>query len=148
MADPIPELRIPSARAAGTAAAGVSSLGRWPEKSSPTSAAPRLPAAADATWYAAQDIDVYPRPEAPLRFTQPHGVGEAVVRLTLWLRIDERGEVVEVSAGEPGIPAGWVDAARANLAGIRFTPARKDERAVKSRLLLSVSFAAAGTTRD
>jgi len=65
------------------------------------------------------------------------------VRLTLWLRIDEQGEVVEVSAGEPGIPAGWVDAARASLAAIRFAPARKDERAVRSRLLLSVSFATA-----
>ena len=56
---------------------------------------------------------------------------------------------VEVSAGEPGIPAGWLDAARASLGAMRFAPARKDERAVRSRLLLSVSFPAGeGRRRD
>jgi hypothetical protein len=140
-AGPVPERRTPPARTAGGTAAGVSGLTRQHEKSSPAPASPRLPAVVDTTWYAAQDIDVYPRPGTTLRFAPPAGAGEAVVRLTLWLRIDEQGEVVEVTAGEPGIPAGWVDAARASLAAIRFAPARKDERAVRSRLLLSVSFA-------
>ena len=144
-AGPVPELPMPPARTAGGTAAGVSGLARQHEKSSPTPASPKLPAAVDTTWYAAHDIDVYPRPGTPLRFAPPEGAGETLVRLTLWLRIDEQGEVVEVTPGEPGIPAGWVDAARASLSAIRFAPARKDERAVRSRLLLSVSFAAAGT---
>src|SRR5262249_52708720 len=98
-----------------------------------------LPAAVDTTWYGAQDIDIYPRSVVPLRLAPLPGAG--VARLLLWWRIDEYGEVVDVSAGEPGIPAGWVDAARASLAAIRFTPARKDDQAVRSRLRLSVSFA-------
>jgi len=98
-----------------------------------------LPAAVDATWYGAQDIDTYPRSTMPLRLAPPTGADGT--RLLLWLRIDEHGEVVEVSAGEPGVPVAWVDAARASLATIRFAPARKDERPVRSRLLLSVSFA-------
>src|SRR5262249_11278017 len=110
-----------------------------------TTSPPGVPSAVDTTWYAAQDIDSYPRAVAPLRIARPAGTSETVTRLRLWLRIDERGEVVEVSAGEPGIPAAWVSAARASLAGIRFEPARKDERAVRSRLLLSISFADAGT---
>jgi hypothetical protein len=68
--------------------------------------------------------------------------------MLLWLRIDEHGQVAEVSAGEPGIPAPWVDAARASLAAVRFTPARKDERAVRSRLLLSLRFAPAEAGRN
>ena len=145
-ADPVPEVRTPPARTAGGVAAGASGLALMHEKSSPTPASPKLPAVVDTTWYAAHDIDVYPRSGTPLRFAPPEGAGETVARLTLWLRIDEQGEVVEVTAGEPGIPARWVDAARASLAAIRFAPARKDERAVRSRLLLSVSFAAAATS--
>jgi hypothetical protein len=136
---------VAPAKAAGPVVAGAASVARSAERSSPAPVLTRLPAAVDTTWYTAQDIDTYPRAETPLRFAPPEGNGEAVVRLTLWLRIDEHGEVVEVSAGETGIPAGWVDAARASLAAIRFAPARKDERAVRSRLLLSVSFAHAGT---
>ena len=105
----------------------------------------KLTTPVDATWYTVQDIDVYPRATTPLGFAPPQGTGGAMVRILLWLRIDEHGEVVEVSAGEPGLQAAWLDAARANLASIRFTPARKDERAVRSRLLLSVSFTPAGT---
>jgi hypothetical protein len=116
---------------------------RGAEKSISTPASRKLPAAIDATWYTAQDIDVYPRSGAPLLLEMP--AGTAVARVLLWLRIDEHGAVVEVTAGEPGIPDAWVDAARAGFAAMRFAPARKDERAVRSRLLLSVSFAAAGT---
>ena len=144
-AGPVPEVRRPRARTAEGTAAGAPGLALMHEKSSPTPASTKLPAMVDTTWYAAHDIDVYPRSGTPLRFAPPDGAGETVVRLTLWLRIDEQGEVVEVTAGEPGIPDRWVDAARASLAAIRFAPARKDERAVRSRLLLSVSFAAAGT---
>jgi len=118
-----------------------------PEDARASLNSPRLPAAPDATWYTAQDIDIYPRAAVPLRLVPPEGSAGAGAgaRLLLWLRIDERGEIVEVSAGEPGIPAAWLDAARKSLAAIRFTPARKDDQPVRSRLLLGVSFAPAGT---
>ncbi len=117
-------------------------------KRRPTSHSSQFPTPVDANWYTAQDIDVYPRATTPLRFASPQGTGDAVVRMLLWLRIDEHGQVAEVSAGEPGIPAAWVDAARASLTAVRFTPARKDERAVRSRLLLSLRFAPAETGRN
>ena len=59
--------------------------------------------------------------------------------MLLWLRIDEQGRVVEVTAGETDIPPELLEAAHAALAGVKFAPALKDERAVKSRLLLSIT---------
>jgi len=105
-----------------------------------------LPPVADTTWYTAQDLDAYPRADAAIRLGTPADVanGDAPARLLLWLRVDEQGAVVEVSAGEPGTPSRWVELARAGLAAVRFTPARKDDRPVRSRLLLSVNFFPAG----
>jgi hypothetical protein len=102
-----------------------------------------LPQPVDSTWYAAHELDSYPRALAPIKlaYSGLGGSDNAGARLLLWLRIDEHGQVVEVSAGDAAIPGHWVEAARASLTTVRFTPARKDERAVKSRLLLSVNFA-------
>lgn len=104
---------------------------------------PTLQSAIDTTWYSAREVDVYPRAAVPVRLTPPEAATDRVERILLWLRIDESGAVVEVGAGESGIPAVWLEAARKSLLLIRFEPARKDERPVRSRLLLSVSFAAA-----
>ena len=105
-----------------------------------------VPAVADATWYTAQDLDAYPRSDVPVTIERAAfaSAGETPVRLLLWLRIDERGVVVRVSAGEPGMSSRSVELARRSLAGTRFTPARKDGRAVRSRLLLSVNPADGG----
>ena len=94
----------------------------------------------DTTWYAAHDLDTYPRALGPITLEQARVEGQGA-RLLLWLRIDEFGQVVEVKAGESGAPDNLVEAARASLTGVRFAPARKDERAVRSRVLLSVSLA-------
>jgi hypothetical protein len=95
------------------------------------------------TWYGAHELDSYPRALAPLRFEHPTAAGleNTGARLLLWLRIDEHGHVVEVAAGEAGIPDRLVEATRASVAAVKFVPARKDERAVKSRLLLRIDFA-------
>ncbi len=102
-----------------------------------------LPQPIDSTWYAAHELDSYPQALAPIKldYSGLGGSGNARARLLLWLRIDEHGQVVEVSAGEAAVPGRWVEAARATLTTVRFTPARKDERAVKSRVLLSINFA-------
>jgi hypothetical protein len=108
----------------------------------PEPGARALPQPIDLTWFAAHELDSYPRALAPIKLDYP-GLGETSnggARLLLWLRIDEHGHVVEVSAGEAAVPGRWVEAARASLTTVRFTPARKDERAVKSRVLLSVNF--------
>lgn len=101
-----------------------------------------LPQAADLSWYGAHELDSYPRALAPLHLDhRVAGAGGAGARLLLWLRIDELGRIVEVTAGEAGVPGELLDAARASLAAVRFTPARKDERAVRSRVLLAIELA-------
>lgn len=109
-------------------------------------AARALPNVPDPTYYSARELDAYPRPLAPLGFDHPERAGRGRVggRLLLQLLIDELGAVKDVSVVEAE-PAGYFDeAARSVLAAARFVPGMKDGRAVKSRLLLSVSFAAAG----
>lgn len=106
-------------------------------------AVPHIP---DPTYYSAGELDAYPRPTSPLGFDYPERAAHGSIggRLLVQLLIDEHGTVREVSVVEAE-PAGYFeDAARSVLAAARFLPGMKDGRAVKSRLLLSVSFAAAG----
>jgi hypothetical protein len=107
----------------------------------PESGARALPQPVDPTWYGAHEIDSYPRALAPLQLVpRAAGHGRDGARLLLWLRIDELGQLVEVAAGEAGVPGELLDAARASLTAVRFTPARKDERAVKSRIQVSIAY--------
>lgn len=60
--------------------------------------------------------------------------------MLLTLLIDEAGSVNEVSVVEAE-PAGNLEGAvRRAFASARFSPARKDGRAVKSRVMISVSY--------
>ena len=111
-----------------------------------------LPPAADLTYHPARDLDVYPAPLAPLRFEYPERAARERVggSVRLMLLLDEAGAVdsVSVVAAEP--PGYFEDAARAVLATARFFPARKDARAVRSRVLIGVNYdpaAAAGALR-
>jgi protein TonB len=100
-----------------------------------------LPQAPDPTYYAARDLDVYPRPAAPLdldRFAR--GVaGGVAARIRLALLIDEAGIVKEIAVIETEPPGRLQEELRSALAAARFFPGQKDGRAVKSRVLLSVS---------
>lgn len=106
----------------------------------PDLAAPlALPQVPDPTVYTARDLDSYPRPVVPLdagRLEDPAAGKSVSVRFELI--IDEHGIVNDVALAGPG-PAGLLDTElRAMLAAARFIPARKDGRAVKSRVLLSI----------
>jgi hypothetical protein len=96
-----------------------------------------LPAAADPTFYAARDLDSLPMPVAPLELARLPGLAPtAPVRLEL--TIDEHGTVHTISiAGSPAGVSGEEEL-RAALAATVFVPARKDGRAVKSRIVLGV----------
>jgi protein TonB len=101
-----------------------------------------LPQVPDPTYYAARDLDVYPRPAVPLDFDRlgPRFTASAAGRFRAVLLIDEGGAVKEIAAIETE-PPGWPQQElRAALAATRFFPGQKDGRAVKSRVLLSVSF--------
>ncbi len=103
----------------------------------PSLALPQVP---DPTVYAARDLDTYPRPLVPLNASRLEDPASGVaVSVRLELIIDEHGLVNHVALAGPG-PAGALEAElRAMLAAARFIPASKDGRAVKSRVLLSVS---------
>ena len=105
----------------------------------PPSALPQVP---DPTVYAARDLDSYPRPVVPLDFDRlaaratelpPAGIG-------LELLIDEHGIVGDVAFAGPGLSGQLEMQMRAAVTATRFVPARKNGRAVRSRVLLSVSF--------
>ena len=105
-------------------------------------AAPQIP---DPTYYAARDLDVYPRPLAPLGFDFPDRAGRAHAgtQVLLQLAIDEHGTVREVTVIEAAPPGEVAEMARSVVAAARFLPAMRAERAVKSRVLLRINLAPA-----
>jgi len=96
-----------------------------------------LPQAPDPDYYTARDLDRYPRPLAPFQINRMAGDGAGEVRLEIL--IDERGIVQEMTFAGPAAPARVEDELRAALAATRFLPAQKDGRAVRSRIVLSIS---------
>jgi len=99
---------------------------------------PALPPAPDPHYYPARDLDDYPRPLGPLRIGRSARAGASEVRLEIL--IDERGVVRDVIFAGPAQPRGAEEELRATLADTSFMPARKDGRAVKSRVLMSINF--------
>ena len=92
----------------------------------------------DPIYYAARDLDSYPRPLTPLRIDQPPGSSADEVRLELL--IDEYGVVRDVTFSVSNDPGGVHEALRGALMATVFIPAIKDGRAVKSRIVLGVGF--------
>jgi protein TonB len=100
------------------------------------------PIAVDTTWYPARLLDVFPRPVATPQPAYPEHAGMERMggEVTLLMLIDETGTVHELSVVEAQ-PAGAFEAAAvAAYQGVRFEPARKDGRAVRSRVLVRVAF--------
>lgn len=101
-----------------------------------------LPPTADLTYYPARELDVYPALRAPLRFEYPERAAHEHVggSVRIMLLLDEAGAIdgVSVVAAEP--PGYFEDRVRAVFAAARFFPARKDGRAVKSRVLIDVNY--------
>jgi protein TonB len=125
-------------------AASSASVERASGRSEPTAASGTAPEAPDSTYYAARQLDVYPALTAPLDLPYARRALAAGVegRALLLLHIDETGAVDEVAVVESQ-PAGYFedDARRAFLAA-RFTPALRNGRAVKSRVLVEVNYGA------
>lgn len=101
-----------------------------------------LPAGAGATvpdlrFYQARELDRYPAPLAPLNLRAAAGRAGSV---RLWLSIDRAGNVVDVAVVDAD-PSGELESmARESLLATRFMPAVKNERPVKSRILLELRY--------
>ena len=111
-----------------------------------------VPLSRDPTYYPARQLDVYPRLLAPLNLDYPERAAAQRLdgNLLLLLLIDEFGIVNEASVVEAQ-PDGYFEAAAlAVFRATRFSPAQKQGRPVKSRVLLQVSYRyseGAGTLR-
>lgn len=101
-----------------------------------------VPLPADPTYYAAKQLEVYPKPlrkvapEYPEVAATAHLGGEVV----LLLLIDETGAVVESSVVEANPPGHFEASALEAFSHARFSPARKNGRDVKSRVLIKVVY--------
>lgn len=124
------------------------SLARVPspvERAAPSaSAAPGRPSIAgagvavpDPRFYPARELDRYPVPLAPLDLAIATA-GPGSVRF--WLSIDLAGKVVDAAVVDADPSAALVAMAREYLLASRFAPAMKDERPVKSRVLLELRY--------
>ena len=96
----------------------------------------------DATYYATRELDVYPAPTQPLVVPYPErarllGVTGHAQAL---LQLDAMGKVESVAVVEAQPPGYFESDVRQLFVDARFTPARKQGRAVKSRVLVHVSF--------
>lgn len=102
--------------------------------------APSLPRVPDSTYYAARDLDEYPRPVVPLDIQRlaDRAVASSTAALRLEVLIDEHGVVNDISFSRPKDSARLEEELRTVLLSTRFLPARKDGRAVKSRITLRV----------
>lgn len=104
----------------------------------------------DPVYYPAQQLDAYPALLQPVKLEYPDLPDKADGRVLVMLLIDETGAVDEISIAEAE-PAGYFEhAVHAAFSNARFSPARKDGRAVKSRVLVRVNYGpgeAEGTLR-
>ena len=101
-----------------------------------------VPLIRDPTYYPAKQLDVYPQPLAPVRLDYPDSAASARIdgRLLVLLLIDEFGMVNDASVVEAQPEGYFEEAALAVFRSARFSPAQRQGRPVKSRVLLQVKY--------
>lgn len=102
----------------------------------------------DSTYYPAKQLDVYPTllSELALRSVGAAVPSEPPARARLLVLIDELGNVNEASVVE-GEPASRFEDARRAFMTARFTPAYRNGRAVRSRVLIELNYGEASAMR-
>lgn len=101
-----------------------------------------IPLIEDPTWYPAKQLDVHPVALNLIKPAYPEKGVELGVdgKVVLLLLIDEAGVVKEVSVAEAEPEGIFEESALAAFREARFAPAQKSGRAVKSRVLIRVSY--------
>jgi len=112
------------------------------EPANPLLPALEVPLLEDPTWYPAKQVDVHPAALHPIKPVYPEKGVELGVdgKVVLLLLIDETGLVKEVSVMEADPEGIFEESALAAFRNARFAPAQKNGRAVKSRVLIRVSY--------
>lgn len=116
------------------------------EQASPLLPALKVPLLEDPTWYPAKQVDVHPTALYPIKPVYPDKGVELGVdgKVVLLLLIDEAGVVKEVSVVEADPEGVFEESALAAFRSARFSPAQKSGRAVKSRVLIRVTYELGG----
>jgi protein TonB len=123
------------------------------QKSEPAAAVPRtenksslpsleVPLIEDPTFYPAKQIDVHPKVLVPVNPVFPDKASNENVsgEVTLLLLIDEAGKVRDLAVVDAK-PEGYFEESTLNaFRSTRWTPAQKDGRIVKSRVLIRVRY--------
>jgi len=113
----------------------------------PSSAGPaEIP---DPTYYSARELDVYPALAAALDLSRApsNGSGDTRGRVVLRVLIDAGGRVDEVSVVEAEPPGLLGDDAVRSMRAARFKPALRNGRAVRSRIVVHVSYGAESSSQ-
>jgi protein TonB len=128
--------------------------GNEPAPPSPTTSAEvkearpplEMPVIRDPTYYAVRFLDEYPRPLGPVEPRYPERASRDDIggKVTLLLLIDETGTLNEISVVEATPAEIFDEAALTAFRDMRFSPARKGGRAVRSRVLITVGFESGG----
>ena len=112
---------------------------RPPTAVSTTDEVPARLTASEAPYYPAADLDVFPMPLEPLRLQRLQDALGNAAGIRALVKIDEHGNVRDVEIAGAGRQS--QEELRALLVAARFTPARKDGRAVNSRIVLDIRVA-------
>jgi periplasmic protein TonB len=100
-----------------------------------------VPLLVDPVWYAAKDLDVYPRPVVPVESIYPETAVDVAGEVSLLLKIDEFGAVREITVVKAD-PAGYFeDAAARAFKAASFSPAQRDGHPVRSQVVVKMRFA-------
>lgn len=101
-----------------------------------------IDSAVDLTYYTARELDVQPRALQDIQPTYPPEADRqrqsGTVRLELKIEADGRVSDVSVVGADP--PDVFDESARAAFAAARFSPAQKNGRPVRTRMLVEVSY--------
>jgi protein TonB len=96
----------------------------------------------DPVHYAAKELDVYPQPLIRIEPVYPPAAlaGEIGGSVTLLILIDESGRVTDVSVVDATPQDVFEESARRAVAAGAYSPAQKDGRAVRSRILVKFDY--------
>lgn len=101
-----------------------------------------VPLIEDTTYYPAKQVDVHPTALQAIQPSYPDAAANSDVSgsVILLLLLDEGGKVREISVEEANPPGHFEESAIAAFRNARFSPAQRNGKVVKSRVLIKVSY--------
>jgi protein TonB len=107
-----------------------------------------VPLIVDSAWYAARDLDLFPRAVTPVDPVYPESVADVSGQVSLLLKIDEFGSVQDVTVVNAE-PAGYFEeSASQAFKAAHFSPAQRDGHPVRSQIVVKVRFTPQLQARD